>query len=545
MLALLPLLPLLACSDYDLKELEPRLSVSPTIVDFGQVAVGAAAEIGVAVVNSGQAPLELVEPLVTVDGTGALTATPEVWSLPPGEATTLRLVYTPADAVPDAGVVLVVDDSGLSQEVTWTAEGVVGTLVVAPESLDFGTVLTDASSEQVLAVTNTGLADVTVEALTLAGDTGFAAVPLVGSLPLVVEAGGTEVLRVSYAADDVLPAYATLTVDPAGPVASLDVPLSANTVAPNNRPVVSLLSPSDGDILSLGQTYTLRAFALDTETAARDLSVTFSSAVSGVLGTVAPDGTGEVLLETTATALGDDTITATVTDAEGATGTDSAAIDVTDCEVLSWDRTDTFDSTFDDTLFAINGDAYVDTATEELILTDAVSWEGGAIYLKTPILLERFRMGIRFRIDPGTGADGMAIVAASGADPDDMLGAEGEQLGVGNISGVTGFVIEIDVHSNGTRSDPYADHLALVTLPGFQHVGTPVELSEMENSVAHELFVDFAEGVVQVTLDGTVVLTETVPDWVAFEGYLGATAATGSINNRHVLERWDVETGCW
>ena len=39
--------------------------------------------------------------------------------------------------------------------------------------------------------------------------------------------------------------------------------------------------------------------------------------------------------------------------------------------------------------------------------------------------------------------------------------------------------------------------------------------------------------------------TESVPDWVAFEGYLGATASTGALYDRHVLGQWDVLTGCW
>jgi hypothetical protein len=536
---------LLACNDYEVKELEPRLSVSPSVIDFRQVPVETAAEAEVAVVNSGMAPLALVEPVVTIDGTGALLAVPHLWTLEPGQATTLRLTYTPAAPEPDAGVVLVADASGLSSEVVWSAQGVVGALVAAPEALDFGGLQAGASAEQVVAITNTGEAPVTLDALAVSGDAGFDASPLVGAWPVVLAAGGTEVVRVAYTAADTQAASAVLVVTPASPVAALEVPLSANTVPPNNRPVIALLSPADGDVLSIGQSYTLRAYALDTETPSRDLAVTFESAVAGVLGTVSPDGTGEALLETTAAVLGDDTITATVVDAEGATGVDSATINVTDCMELSWDRTDTFDSTFDDTLFAINGDAYVDTANEELVLTDAASWQGGAMYLRAPILLERFRIGMRFRMDFGSGADGLAIVAAAGADPADMLGTAGEQLGVGSISGVNGFVIEVDSHPNGPRADPSADHVALVTLPDYQHVGTPVEVAELEDGVPHELYVDFDMGTVQVSMDGVVLLTETVPDWLAFEGYLGATAATGALYNRHVLERWDVETGCW
>jgi len=536
---------LVACTDYEVTVLEPGLTVTPTTVDFGPVPIGAASSTAVGIVNSGRATMTLVDPVIAVSGAGALEAEAEALALAPGDSTTLHLTYTAGAAEPDAGSVVIGDESGLRAEVLWTAQGVVGALVAAPEAIDFGGVLPTTEAEQVLALTNTGDAPVTVRDLIVAGAPGFTAAPLVGALPIVLDAGATGVVLVHYAAADATAAAATLTVTAEAPIAPIDVPLTANTVAPNNRPVLSLLSPLDGDTVSLGQTYTLRAFALDTETPATDLVVTFESAVQGVLGVVSPDATGEVLLDTTATVLGDDTITATVVDAAGDLGIDSAAIHVTDCHELSWDRSDTFDATFDSSLFAINGDAYVDTVAEELVLTDAITWQSGALYLQQPILLERFQISTRFRIDPGTGADGIAVVAATGADPELMLGADGEQLGVGNILGVTGFVVELDVFTNGTRADPVGDHVALVSLPAYQHVGVPVEVAELENSLPHDLFVDFDLGHVEVYLDGVLVLSETVPDWVVFEGYLGLTSATGGQANRHVLEQLDVLTGCW
>jgi hypothetical protein len=534
------------CSDFKVNELEPRLSVTPKVVDFGAVPAGTEGIAQVGVVNSGAAPLTFVDPIITVDGLGSLTAVLDRPTLEPGDAGTLTLTYIPAGEESDAGTVLVGDTTGLSQEVVWSGTGVVGWLQAAPSALDFGSLRVGESAEQVLALTNTGLASVTVDALTVDGDAGFTAAPMSGGLPFTIPAGSTTVAWVTYTADALDPAAATLAIHSDDPHAdTLIVPLTANTEAPNNRPVISLLSPADGDTLSIGQAYTLRAYALDAETPAEDLEVTFSSALQGTLGVVHPDASGEALLDATATVLGDDVITATVVDLDGSDNADAAAIIVTDCMELSWDRSETFDSTFDDSLFAMDGTAYVDETTQELVLTDNVAWSAGAIYLRAPILLQRFHVAVEFHIDLGTGADGMAIVAATGADPEDMLGRTGEQLGVGAIPGVTGFAIEVDVHSNASRSDPSADHIALVSLPDYEHVGTPAEVDDLETGEPHELVVDFDEGIVEVSLDGTVVLTETVPDWVEFEGYLGATAATGSAYDRHVLGRWDVLTGCW
>lgn len=537
---------LLGCSDYKVQRLEPRLTLTPTVLDFGAVPAGQSAALEVSVINSGAAPLHLVEPAVTVDGPGALAAVVADSDLNPGQATTLSLTYTPAGEEADDGVVDIADDTELSGQIVWTARGVVGQLSASPGSLDFGSLLAGESATQVLALTNLGEAPVTIDSLSLDGAPGYTAGPLTGSLPLVVGAGDTTVVEVGYLAPDTAPALSTLDVhsdDPHG--ADLLVPLSANTEAPNNRPAISLVTPAEGAIFSIGQSWTLRAYALDVETPPESLEVSFDSAVLGHLGTVHPDATGEALLDTTAIIVGDDTITATVTDAAGDSSTDLAHLSVTDCLELSWLRDETFGSDFDHTLFALNGSAVVDDASGELVLTDALTWQAGAIYIESPILLQRFHVDITFRIDPGTGADGLAVVAATGAEPDDLLGKTGEQLGVGNIAGVTGFVVEVDVHPNGTRGDPSADHVALVGLPDYQHLSTPYEAPELEDGAPHELVVDFAEGWVTATLDGELAVDDAVPDWVEFEGYLGLTAATGSLTDRHVIEQWGVETGCW
>lgn len=132
-----------------------------------------------------------------------------------------------------------------------------------------------------------------------------------------------------------------------------------------------------------------------------------------------------------------------------------------------------------------------------------------------------------------------------GADPDALLGQRGEQLGVGAISGATGWVVELDNHQNTSRGDPSADHVALVRLPAYQHEGVPAAVMDLEDGAPRELVVDFDLGHLVVTLEGAVVLETDVPDYVPFEGYLGVTAGTGSLAKRHILESWTVETGCW
>ena len=238
------------CSDFKVTELEPRLSVTPQVVDFGAVPAGTEGIAQVGVVNSGAAPLTFVDPIITVDGLGSLTAVLDRPTLEPGDAGTLTLTYIPAGEESDAGTVLVGDTTGLREEVVWSGTGVVGWLQAAPSALDFGSLLVGESAEQVLALTNTGLASVTVDALTVDGDAGFTAAPMSGGLPFTIPAGSTTVAWVTYTADALDPAAATLAIHSDDPHAdTLIVPLTANTEAPNNRPVISLLSPADGDTL--------------------------------------------------------------------------------------------------------------------------------------------------------------------------------------------------------------------------------------------------------------------------------------------------------
>lgn len=62
------LIMLFACSDYKVHQLEPRLSITPTVLDFSAVAIGQTASADVVVVNSGDAPLHLIDPVWTIEG---------------------------------------------------------------------------------------------------------------------------------------------------------------------------------------------------------------------------------------------------------------------------------------------------------------------------------------------------------------------------------------------------------------------------------------------------------------------------------------------
>lgn len=111
------------------------------------------------------------------------------------------------------------------------------------------------------------------------------------------------------------------TFDPDANAEGLAVAVSA---APNDAPVVSITSPSEGDTVGSGVTVTLTATASDTEDDfdGLPLVITWSSDVDGAL---APDANDEVTLSDAL-----HTLTASVSDSGGKTRTDSVSILVGD-----------------------------------------------------------------------------------------------------------------------------------------------------------------------------------------------------------------------
>ena len=110
------------------------------------MAIGQTASADVVVVNSGDAPLHLIDPVWTIEGLGALSAELAEMDIDPGASTLLSVYYTPATESADAGTITVADTGSLSAEILWSGEGVAGSLQVSPEFLDFGSLLAGTSA---------------------------------------------------------------------------------------------------------------------------------------------------------------------------------------------------------------------------------------------------------------------------------------------------------------------------------------------------------------------------------------------------------------
>ncbi len=99
-------------------------------------------------------------------------------------------------------------------------------------------------------------------------------------------------------------------------------------------PSVTISSPTSGDIFEEGEHATFLAQVSDTEDAAIDLSIEWSSSLDGVFDTSAADSSGQTLFTYDGLQAGNHSITVTVTDSDGLYSTDVVSITVEACTDL-------------------------------------------------------------------------------------------------------------------------------------------------------------------------------------------------------------------
>lgn len=400
-------------------------------------------------------------------------------------------------------------------------------LAVEPASIDL---VSCGASDQVVRLDSTGTAAVEITALTLSGE-GWTMEPV--DLPLSIPGGESVDLQLSGSNGE-----AVLFIETSLPDLSvIEVPLRA---APDAPPTVSILSPADGDVLASGTSLELRAEARDDVDGADTLAVSWESDVDGLISTTPPAADGAILStwEAADRQAGPHTLTLTVTDSCGNSGSDSLSlcqdegytVDELDIAswhvegVASWSEADTWLELTPNVLDSV-GTAF---AIDETVPGDAVS------------------IAFRFYIGDGTGADGISLTMLDSSRMTTFLGGTGCGIGYGGDASCTagpalpGWSIEVDTHFNEGQ-DPTADDHVMFTFDG--DVDDPIAwapLPEMEDTGWHLMEVEVGGGRVQVWIDGAVYIDASVTGFSPFPGYVGFTAGTGGLTNRHLIDSLEV-----
>jgi Abnormal spindle-like microcephaly-assoc'd, ASPM-SPD-2-Hydin/Protein of unknown function (DUF1573) len=167
------------------------ISITPTTVNFGTVNVGATASQSMLIANNGTADLAISQ--VSTVGSGfSLSNLSSSTTVPAGQSATFTATFKPASAGSAAGSISIASNAPESP-MTISLSGVgestnQGTpyISVNPSSVNFGNVIVGNTDSQILTVSNSGTANLTVSSLTPSGS-GFSVYGL--SFPFTLSPG--------------------------------------------------------------------------------------------------------------------------------------------------------------------------------------------------------------------------------------------------------------------------------------------------------------------------------------------------------------------
>lgn len=396
-----------------------------------------------------------------------------------------------------------------------------GDLVADPSE---SAIVVCGSGTQDITLLNEGEGALTIEDLQVDGD-GWTVEAV--SLPLTLDPGTSAVLTLSASAGE-----ATLHVlsdDPDTP--DLAIPLSATADA---APSLTILSPAHEDVLESGPV-SLEAQVSDDVDDPGALVVTWTSSVDGVVGEATPDSTGDALTSwDTDRTEGNHDLSASVTDSCGNTTTADVGIcqqggyEVDELDIDAWH---------------FEGSATWDDSGGWLQLTDALTDQAGSAFqIAAPVSASDVDIEFAFYVSGGTGADGMSLTALDVDRMTTFLGPTGCGMGYGSGgcttgTGLPGWSIEVDTYDNGYPYDPTSqDHVAF-SFDG--HADAPVvwaALPEMEDGAWHIMSVNVVAPHVTVAIDSTTYIDQDVVGDFDFNAYVGFTASTGALTNKHLVD---------
>ena len=153
-----------------------QLTVNPTAVNFGSVALNVASTQTVTLTSTGTAPVTITAAMAAGPGFSISGATFPV-TLNPNQSVALQVKFDPSAAGAASGQLTVTSDSttGSTTQIPLNGTGIVTTtpiLTVSPNALSFGSVPVNSTVTLPLTLTSSGTAPLTINAATLSG-TGF------------------------------------------------------------------------------------------------------------------------------------------------------------------------------------------------------------------------------------------------------------------------------------------------------------------------------------------------------------------------------------
>lgn len=192
------------------------------------------------------------------------------------------------------------------------------------------------------------------------------------------------------------------------------------------------------------------------------------------------------------------------------------------------------DDIFDTDVWDASGATTWDANNEQLILTGVTNYTHGRVFTKQKFDIEEFTVEFDMKIGGGTGADGIVFgwVTDYGWAPEPQAG--------GRIDFIPerGYGVEFDCHHNREYNDANGQHIAVVKNGIADHRDRwDAPYGAIENNQWHHVLISHRRGHIQVYFNGEREIIYQIPAFPhdVFEAHFGFTAATGALNNWHII----------
>ena len=250
-----PLLALLflACNgpDSNINVLTPNIAVAPENIEFEDVVVLYSGEEILQVINAGRAPLKISDISVLDNDDGVFSVEPSTVELDADESIGLIVTFTPETYIDYERDLIISsnDDEAPELVVPLSGSGIDGPvpdILLSPETLDYGSLATNATSTVFFNITNAGDGDLMIGATDQAGSGAF----LIQNDPedSIIPAGQTVPILVAYTPTTDLGDNGSFTIesnDPDEPVTT--VTLLGNGGGDFDYPIATIDCPDEVD----------------------------------------------------------------------------------------------------------------------------------------------------------------------------------------------------------------------------------------------------------------------------------------------------------
>jgi hypothetical protein len=175
---------------------QPGLTINPTSVPFGNVAIGSSASQNVTVTNSGSGALSITA--ATASGAGFGLSGLGAQTINAGASVTFLAKFSPTATGSVTGSISISSNApGSSATIALSGTGVQSQLTANPSSASFGTVTVGNSNSQTITLTNGGTAAVSVSQANVTGS-GFGVSGMSG-LPMTIGPGTSKTFNAVFA----------------------------------------------------------------------------------------------------------------------------------------------------------------------------------------------------------------------------------------------------------------------------------------------------------------------------------------------------------